>query len=112
MHRPAVRDGYVRHILTTDDFSADTAWEETLSGYNQYQNGGYWATPVGWYAYALYLQSGKTDILDDFLNHTEKYKKDGAPFEWINSDMTLYEGLNYGTSGILPYIGAKKIAEL
>ncbi len=107
--KTAVVDGYVRHILTNNDFSADSAWECTLTPYNTYQNGAYWATPTGRYSYALYIYNGKTDILEDFIKHTQKYEKAGAPFEWINEPTTEYSGLNYGTSGVLPYIGAIKI---
>jgi len=110
--KTAVVDGYVRHILTTNDFSADSAWEYSRIKYNTYENGGYWATPTGWYAYALYLYTGKTDILNDFLNHTQRYEKEGAPFEWINETTTEYSGLKYGTSGVLPYIGMMKINDL
>lgn len=111
INKTAVVDGYVRHILTYDDFSDKTAWEFSYYPYQTYQNGGYWATPTGWYAYALYLYNGNCDILNDFIKHTEKYKNLGAPFEWINESTTEYEGLNYGTSGVLPYIGALKIAK-
>lgn len=109
VYKTAVVDGYVRHILTTDDFSNDTAWQCSRFEYNTYQNGAYWATPTGWYAYALYCYNKQTDILDDFIDHTEKYLNDGSPFEWINATTTDYSGLNYGTSGVLPYIGAVKI---
>ena len=109
--KTAVVDGYVRHILTTHDFSSDSAWESTQTKYNFYQNGAYWATPAGWYAYALYLYDGKTDILEDLIKHTRKYEDEGSPFEWINEKTTEYSGLKYGTSGVLPYIGAVKIAD-
>ena len=78
----------------------------------EYQNGAYWATPTGWYAYALYKYNGKTDILSDFLAHTKKYADKGAPFEWTDAKTETVSGLNYGTSGVLPYIAAKKIIEL
>jgi len=110
-NKTAVVDGYVRQILTTNDFSADSAWESSKFRYNKYQNGGYWATPTGWYAYALYLYNNKTEILWDFIEHTQKYEKEGAPFEWKNITTSEYEGKKYGTSGVLPYIGAVKIAD-
>ncbi|MCD2422431.1 hypothetical protein LQ567_06630 [Niabella pedocola] len=49
--------GGIRHVLTTDDFSSATAWEGAIPAapLNQYQNGAYWHTPVGWVAYALWL---------------------------------------------------------
>ena len=109
--KTAVVDGYVRHILTDEDFSANTAWESTITPYQTYQNGAYWSTPTGWYAYALYLHSGKITILEDFLRHTETYQTMGAPFEWINADTTNFSGLNYGTSGVLPYMGMGKILQ-
>ena len=45
--------GNIRHILTTDDFNDETAWEVSLSKKNTYQNGSYWGTPTGWVCYAM-----------------------------------------------------------
>lgn len=45
--------GNVRHILTTEDWNQNTAWESTYTPHNTYQNGAYWGTPVGWFLYAL-----------------------------------------------------------
>ena len=49
--------GNIRHVLTSDDFSEDTAWEVTVSPNgavkNRYQNGAYWNTPTGWVVYAI-----------------------------------------------------------
>ena len=108
-NKTAVVDGYVRHILTNEDFSNATAWESTITPYQTYQNGAYWATPTGWYAYALYLHSGELTILEDFLSHTRRYAHRGAPFEWIDAETKTFSGLNYGTSGVLPYMGIMKI---
>ena len=105
----AAIDGYVRHILTNEDFSSTSAWESSIAAYNTYQNGAYWATPTGWYSYALYKYNGEIDMLEDFLRHTELNKDHGTPFEWMNADKDKVSGLNYGTSGVLPYIGAKRI---
>ena len=103
--------GYVRHILSDRDFSATSAWESTPTKLGEYQNGAYWATPTGWYAYALYLYGSQTKILSDFLEHTKRYADRGAPFEWMDADTLQVSGLNYGTSGVLPYVGAKRILE-
>lgn len=110
-NRTAVVDGYVRHILTDHDYSASTAWESTATVLNEYQNGAYWSTPTGWYAYAIYKYNSETDILADFIKHTKKYAEKGAPFEWMDASSNIVSGLKYGTSGILPYIGAKRIWE-
>ena len=45
--------GNIRHVRTSDDFSATSAWESTDVPKNHYQNGAYWGTPVGWVAYAI-----------------------------------------------------------
>lgn len=105
----SVVDGYVRHILTDNDYSQGSAWECTKTAFNEYQNGAYWATPTGWYAYALYQYNGEIGILEDFVKHTEKYMDMGAPFEWIDATTEKFSGIRYGTSGVLPYIAAKRI---
>lgn len=110
-NKTAVADGYVRHILTNADFSPTSAWQETNTPYNTYQNGAYWATPTGWYAYAISITDRNLafKLLEDFKKHTLKHQNSGAPFEWINKDTSDKSGLLYGTSGVLPYIGFKKI---
>ena len=45
--------GSIRHIIKTEDFSENTAWETSIVGKNQYQNGAYWGTPTGWVSYAI-----------------------------------------------------------
>ena len=109
--KTAVVDGQVRSILTTNDFSVESAWEYSIAKMNTYQNGAYWATPTGWYAYALYKYNKRVDILSDFCAHFEAYKDMGAPFEWIDAKTENYSGLRYGTSGVLPYIGILKIID-
>ena len=106
----AVVDGYVRHIPTDRNHSATSAWEASTTELDRYQNGAFWATATGWYAYALWRYNRKTDILSDFLSHTERYADSGAPFEWIDKETAHLSGLRYGTSGVLPYIAAKRIA--
>lgn len=52
----ALRGG-IRHLLTTDDFSTESAWERTVdaSPINTYQNGAYWGTATGWVCFAIAL---------------------------------------------------------
>src|SRR3546814_16441623 len=45
--------GNIRHIIKGEDFDNTTAWEKGIVPYNQFQNGAYWGTPVGWVAYAI-----------------------------------------------------------
>lgn len=108
----AVQDGYIRPILTNEDFDEHTSWERTCLPKNYYyQNGAYWATATGWYAKALYEydRTCAIGILQDFIRHTEKHLSIGAPFEWMNKDTSEFSGLRYGTSGVLPYTAFKDV---
>ena len=67
-HRELVKRGQLRHL------PANTDWEQTLgvrSG--TYQNGAYWATPVGWYVFTLDLADPAladrtiVDLVRDFI---------------------------------------------
>jgi len=87
------KNGNIRHILTTDDYSDSTAWEFSLAKKNSYQNGAYWGTPTGWICYAI----AKVDIaaakklakeyIDDLrVGDYRKGAEFGAPWECYNSD--------------------------
>lgn len=104
--KTTVKNGYIRTIPCGEDYNEQTSWQCCGVRKNFYQNGAYWATATGWYTKALYSydQNIALSILKDFIEHTEKYKDVGAPFEWINEETTEYSGLHYGTSGVLPYL--------
>ena len=82
-------DGQIRHVLTTDDFSATTAWEKSLTAKNSYQNGAYWGTPTGWVCRAI----ARTDpeaarkLAKEFVDHLRKTdfrlpgSANGSPWE-------------------------------
>ena len=108
--KTAVCDGQIRQILTNCNFNSETAWECSLAKLNTYQNGGFWATATGWYAGAIYSYDKETaeNIISDFIAHTEKYKNDGSPYEWINKDTSDFSGRLYGTSGVLPFLAYKE----
>lgn len=113
-------DGYVRHIPTGFDHSGESCWEGCRYGIDNYQNGGYWATPTGWVAYAMQLtdRSAGAQILEQFAAHTEKFWDIGAPYEWkhqkAGSDGRIADtktaGHKYMTSAANPYTAAKRIA--
>lgn len=104
-------DGYIRHVPIGYDASADTVWQGSADK-NAYQNGGYWATPAGWYAYALSLadRSLAAELLSELMNHTSAHRENGAPYEWKARDEDRYSGRWYGTSAALPYAGSRRIA--
>ena len=52
------KNGNIRHIFISEDFSEKSAWEKSLVRKGDYQNGGYWGTPTGWVCYAM----AKTDL--------------------------------------------------
>ena len=106
----AVKDGYVRHIPLCPK-EPPTVWEASRTPSGTYQNGAYWATATGWYAYALYKGGYGTEILEDFLAHTARHAAAGAPFEWIDERTERVSGLHYGTSGVLPYVGLCRILD-
>lgn len=49
LHAGIVKRGQLRHL------PAGMNWEDTDTAPGTYQNGAFWATPVGWYVYALDL---------------------------------------------------------
>ncbi len=103
------KNGNIRHILTTDDFSNSTSWEYSLAQKNSYQNGAYWGTPTGWVCYAI----AKVDIpaakqlAKEYINDLRAgdYRKGvdfGAPWECYNSDKP--QNAVYLTSVSCPFI--------
>lgn len=104
------KKGNIRHILTTDDFSSTTAWEVSLAARDNYQNGAYWGTPVGWVCYALakidtdaakQLAKEYIDNLraDDFRRGGDH----GGPWECYNAGWVKQNAL-YLTTVSCPYI--------
>lgn len=80
--------GNIRHILTTDDFNDQTAWEISMAPLNRYQNGAYWGTATGWVCYAIAQidkKSAKKLALEYINNLKEtdfrKGKDYGGPYE-------------------------------
>lgn len=106
--------GYIRHILTTEDaIPGLSAWARCYKEINTYQNGAYWATPLGWYADAVHLVNPELaeSMLWEFITHTKERLNDGAPFEFLSRDGSVVSGCMYGTSGVLPYVAAKRFLE-
>jgi len=99
--------GAVRHVPTTHDFSATTAWEGS-SRKGTYQNGAYWHTPTGWLIEALQavepaLAKG---VFDRFLTHLQAYDfrkgQHGAPWECFGVNLAGAQNPVYMTSVTLP----------
>jgi hypothetical protein len=98
--------GYIRHVLTCDDYNDSTAWEWVMSvgpkgtynkdafwSKNRYQNGAYWGTPTGWVCYAI-AQVDKAlaaQLAAEYINELRQgdFRKGpefGAPWECMHPD--------------------------
>lgn len=95
-YQDIVQKGQIRHL------PGGVYWEQGCAR-DQYQNGAYWATPVGWFAYTLDLVDASLadqtvlDMVDDFRKH-------GA-CEWIIGERRQLP--NYLASAALPLDGIK-----
>jgi hypothetical protein len=95
-----VQHGQIRHL------PGGGYWEEGCAR-DSYQNGAYWATPAGWFVYALDLAdpalAGRTVI--DMVRHFRQY---GA-CEWIQGDQRRLP--NYLASASLPLAGIRAMLD-
>lgn len=90
-------NGHVRQL------PYNTYWASTTTAADTYQNGGYWPTALGWFAYAIdFVDSAKADkcILD-----MVRYMQSNAVYEWINSSTGGVP--NYTSSATLPLEGIR-----
>lgn len=95
-----VQHGQVRHL------PGGVYWEQGC-GRDQYQNGAYWATPVGWFVYTLDLvDPGLADrTVTDMVAH---FKQHGA-CEWIIGERRQLP--DYLASAALPLDGIRAMLE-
>jgi hypothetical protein len=107
--------GNIRHILTTDDFNENTAWEVSLSPKNTYQNGAYWGTPTGWVCEAIYKVDPKAAkaLANEFINdlRANDYRKGGAfgaPYECFNKG-TYTQNPIYLTTVACPLVAFRRL---
>ena len=85
--------GSVRNVLTTDDFSAQSAWERTVGPIplNEYQNGAYWSPPTGWVCFAIAQENEPLakKLADEYLAELREgdFRKGadcGSPWECVH----------------------------
>jgi hypothetical protein len=95
-----VQHGQLRHL------PADVYWEKGREQ-DVYQNGAYWATPVGWFVYTLDLVDPPLadQTIIDMVHHFQEF---GA-CEWINGDRRQLP--HYLASAALPLDGIRKMLE-
>lgn len=96
-----VQNGQVRHL------PGGVYWERADCARDTYQNGAYWATPTGWFVYALDLIDPEladrtvVDLVNDF--------KRGGACEWIFGTRRQLPG--YLASASLPLAGIRAMIE-
>jgi len=103
----AVRDGCVRHILTTDRVNGG-GWEG-IGRVGVYQNGGYWGTPVGWYLTAIERvdRAAARDMAADYIRFLRSnLRPDGTAeaWEWFNPDTGRRVNPLYAATVALPWL--------
>lgn len=105
--------GNIRHVVQSDDFSAISAWEKSVVPINNYQNGAYWGTPVGWVCQAIaYVDLPSAQKLaKEFIQELRegdfrKGESFGSPWECFNDKLT--QNPVYLTSVAVPLIIFKK----
>jgi hypothetical protein len=96
-----VQKGQIRHL------PGGVYWEACSAPRDSYQNGGYWATPTGWFVYALDRADPKLadqtvlDLVADF--------QAGGACEWILGQKRQLPG--YLASACLPLAGIRAMME-
>ena len=94
-----VMHGQLRHIPGFMDWDGNA----TEKNEGRYQSGAFWATPVGWFVFALDLID--SDLADrTVIDMVKHFQKHGAN-EWINVDECVLPG--YTASASLPLHGIR-----
>jgi len=104
-------EGQIRHVLTSDDFDATTAWEKSLAGKNTYQNGAYWGTPTGWVCQAMQGADPEAagQLAKEFVDHLRKSDfrikgtGNGGPWECMYPPTGHQQNPVYMTTVTVPY---------
>lgn len=109
--------GFIRHVLTSDDYSKDSAWEFLCREYpnGKYQNGAYWGTPTGWVAEAVALTHPEIaqKLILDYMHELKEsdFRKEsdlGGPYECFHPDFGLQNPV-YMTSVSCPLASFMKL---
>ncbi len=96
----AVHEGCVRHTFGN--------WESALSKPGDYQNGGYWGTPVGWYLTAVARADFATAraMASDYVKFLRSHlRPDGTAeaWEWFNPGTGRRVNPLYAATVVLPW---------
>ncbi len=95
-----VQNGQIRHL------PPGVYWEKGCPR-DTYQNGGYWATPAGWFVYTLDLVDPA--LADRTILDLVKDFQSGGACEWVFKDVRRLP--NYLASASLPLAGIRAMME-
>ena len=95
-----VQNGQIRHLLP------GVYWEKGCPC-DTYQNGGFWATPTGWFVYTLDLVDPA--LADRTVLDLVKDFQSGGACEWVFKDVRRLP--NYLASASLPLAGIRAMIE-
>jgi len=103
LHGDVAAEGQFLEVPPRGEFGGH--WEKAGSGPKDYQNGGYWATPTGWYVAALREVDRPTadKLLGEYVRFLRENEAKGASFEWINPMTGVMRNPLYGSSAGLVY---------
>jgi hypothetical protein len=113
--------GHIRHVPTDADFSSESAWESTVTACpkNRYQNGAYWATPLGWvcFAVAQVSEDAARELAQEFVDglRPEDFRQGdefGAPFECMHPEGDHRQNPVYMTSVTCPLAAFQRLGWL
>jgi hypothetical protein len=103
-------EGALRHVPTDCDASDHSAWEQTLTGHNRYQNGAYWHMPVGWLISVLTdsrpeLARALTARLTEHMRRNAFTAGEGlgAPWECVGPDEAANQNAVFAPSITVPF---------
>ena len=106
--------GNIRHVLRSDDFSPQSAWEQSEAPKDTYQNGAYWGTPVAWVANLMGETRGDyaKQLIQEYITELRegdfrKGEGHGAPWECFSPKSA--QNPVYMTSVTCPFIAFKSI---
>ena len=96
-----VQEGQIRHL------PGGIYWQACSAAHDTYQNGAYWATPTGWFVYALDLVDHK--LADQTVIDLVSGFKDSGACEWVFGEKHRLP--NYLASASLPLAGIRAMVE-
>jgi hypothetical protein len=99
-----VLHGQVRHVPGFMDWNGN----KTATDSGNYQSGGYWATPVGWFAFTL--DRADSDLADKTVIEMVRHFQEHGACEWINREGKC-QLPGYTSSAALPLAGIRAMLE-